>query len=111
MTIKELLPISEAFRRIYGTRQHPSTLWRWQRRGVKGIKLSGVLMKGRTPVISMEDALAFVQAVTDARNSQMRQGIASSPPESAFCTTAAKRAAEELRCITGASSGKRSTNF
>ena len=44
--IEELLSLAEASR-LLPNRPHVSTLWRWCRRGVKGVRLQTVIVGGR----------------------------------------------------------------
>ncbi len=43
----ELLPVATAIERVTGYRPHASTCTRWTRRGVRGEKLSVVVLGGR----------------------------------------------------------------
>lgn len=60
----ELMSFSAAVRRLPG-HPHPSTLWRWRTRGIRGVRLDTVLIGGRRYVSA--DALErFVFALTAA---------------------------------------------
>ena len=50
--VEEILPLAEAARRLprlrAGRPTHPSTLWRWASRGVRGVRLETVRVGGTT---------------------------------------------------------------
>ena len=65
---EELLTLAEAVRRlpvINGKRHSPSTLWRWCRYGINGVRLEHVRV-GRKLVTSCEAMDRFFAALTEA---------------------------------------------
>lgn len=62
-----LLPLAEAGRSL-PPKPGPSTLWRWHRRGISGVKLETVVIGGRR-YTSQEALRRFVDATTAARES------------------------------------------
>jgi hypothetical protein len=60
-----LLSLSEAGRSL-PRQPGPSTLWRWHRRGISGVKLETVVIGGRR-YTSHEALRRFVDATTSAR--------------------------------------------
>ena len=65
---EELLSLSEAAKVTPG-RPHVSTLWRWQKRGVRGVRLSTVIVGGRR-FTSREAIEQFIAATTAAANGE-----------------------------------------
>ena|ERR1700728_2610817 len=63
--VNELLSLAEAARILPG-KPDPSTLWRWHRRGVFGVRLKTVCIGARR-YISRTALQEFVDAVTKAR--------------------------------------------
>jgi hypothetical protein len=62
--LTDLLTLSEVSRLLPG-RPHPSTIWRWRRKGIGGVKLRTVRIGGRTYV--QRHALEeFIEAMTRA---------------------------------------------
>ncbi|GAB5402834.1 MAG: hypothetical protein Aurels2KO_10650 [Aureliella sp.] len=64
------MPIAEAFVRVTGTRPHPSTCWRWYRRGIKGIKLDTWIVCGKR-MTTTEAARRFVEETTAATDAAL----------------------------------------
>ncbi len=67
LTTERILTFTEAARAlppIAGKRCHPSTLWRWARRGCKGVKLEVRRLGGRF-VTSMEALERFSKALAE----------------------------------------------
>ena len=65
---EEILSINDAARslpRIDGKRPHLSTIWRWARVGVRGVKLDYVRL-GRRVCTSKEALARFAQALAEA---------------------------------------------
>jgi hypothetical protein len=64
----QLLSLAEAARTLPG-RPDPSTLWRWRTRGIRGSRLSTVLVGGRR-FVSRQALTDFVERLTKATDPQ-----------------------------------------
>ena len=64
---EDIVSMTEA-RQFLRTRPHPSTIWRWYKRGVRGVKLETAVVGGRR-VTSKEAIQRFVDATTAAHDS------------------------------------------
>jgi Protein of unknown function (DUF1580) len=62
-----LVSLAEAVCLLPGRRPHSSTLWRWYRRGVHGVRLETVVVGGRR-FTSRAAIERFIQRTTAARN-------------------------------------------
>lgn len=60
----DLLPVGVAVEAALGYRPHPSTLSRWTRQGVRGVRLVTVIVAGR-PRTTVEAVLRFVAESTE----------------------------------------------
>lgn len=63
-----VIGMSEAARalpRVNGVRLHPTCVWRWARRGVRGVKLETARIGGR--VVTSREALGRFLAAIDER--------------------------------------------
>jgi hypothetical protein len=63
---EQLKTFAEASKGLPG-RPHPSTFWRWHRRGVRGIRLEAVVIGGRR-YTSVEAIQRFVQRLNDSKS-------------------------------------------
>ena len=63
---EDIVSMTEA-RQFLRTRPHPSTIWRWYKRGVRGVKLETAVLGGRR-VTSKEAIQRFVDATTAAHD-------------------------------------------
>ena len=54
---EDVFPLSQASKRLRGRRVHPSTVWRWVQRGIRGHKLKTIKIGGVT--CTSESALRF----------------------------------------------------
>lgn len=61
----EYLPLGAAVERVTGRRFHPSTICRWHRKGVHGVRLEARVIGGR-PMTTTELVEAFFDATTAA---------------------------------------------
>lgn len=72
MSAESLVPLSKAAGWVpptRGRRVHPSTLWRWAERGVRGVNLEVVRVGGT--VMTSQDALTrFFRALTDGTQAE-----------------------------------------
>lgn len=59
----KLLPVPIAIENAIGFRPHPTTCTRWTRHGVKGVKLSTVMVGGR-PRTTESAVIEFIEAQT-----------------------------------------------
>jgi len=68
---EDVFPLRETPKRMKGRRVHPSTVWRWVQRGVRGHKLETIRIGGIT--CTSEKALArFFAALSNANSSKAK---------------------------------------
>jgi hypothetical protein len=89
---EELISCSEAAKGIPG-RPNTSTVWRWQQRGVRGIKLESVLVGGKR-MTSREAVDRFIAAVNAAADGEQVQP--ETPAQRQRAIESAEREAEAL---------------
>lgn len=77
--LTDLLTLPEVSRLLPG-KPHPSTLWRWRKKGVSGVKLRTVRVGGRT-YVQRRALEQFVEAMTRAAESD--EAVAERTPETA----------------------------
>ncbi len=70
MSNNRKMPIADAYARVTGTRPHPSTCWRWYKRGVKGVKLDTWLVCGRR-MATTKAVRQFIDETIAAANSAL----------------------------------------
>jgi len=63
INVEHTLPLNEAAKVVPG-RPHTATIWRWWRRGVKGVKLETVVVGGRR-FTSVEAIQRFIASLSD----------------------------------------------
>jgi hypothetical protein len=68
IAVEDLLPLNQAARVLPG-RPHISTLWRWHRRGIRGIRLETAVVGG-TRYTSRQALQRFVDRTTAAADGQ-----------------------------------------
>jgi|694.fasta_scaffold00110_89 hypothetical protein len=83
-----LRPIARSFELLTGNRPSPPTIWRWKKRGCKGVSLPFIQVGG-VAMISVRDAKNWLQAVTEASRGATRRSAKSS-------SARAQRAAQQL---------------
>jgi HEAT repeat protein len=78
---EELLTLSQAAKAlpaVGGSRPHTSTLWRWSRKGVKGVRLETRRLGGR--IFTSREALErFATALADASPSRRESSTTARP--------------------------------
>lgn len=62
---EKFLPVPVAVERETGFRPHPSTAWRWTKKGVRGVRLQTAVLGGR-PVTKPVWVREFIAATTAA---------------------------------------------
>ncbi len=69
-----LQPIRKVAQRLTGRRPAPATVWRWLRKGVRGVKLDGVLLGG-TWLCTEDDFRRFLDEQTAAALAPSRDAV------------------------------------
>lgn len=63
---EKFLPVPTAVEQETGFRPHPSTAWRWTKKGVRGVRLQTAVLGGR-PVTKPVWVREFIAATTATR--------------------------------------------
>jgi hypothetical protein len=71
------LPLAEAAR-LLPKRPNPATLWRWRKKGVRGVRLQTVLIGGRR-YVTRNALQQFIEAVTAAASASAEPSLPSKP--------------------------------
>ena len=74
----DLLTINQAARRLPGS-PHPSTIWRWRKKGIGGVRLCTVLVGGRR-YITVEVLEQFIASMTASRETPIVEAHAERSP-------------------------------
>ena len=61
-----LKPVPKVAERFTGKRPAPATVWRWLRKGCRGVKLNALMLGGQW-LCSEDDFREFLRAQTDAQ--------------------------------------------
>src|SRR5262245_55601688 len=70
-TVISLTQAAKALPPVDGKRIHVSTLWRWARKGVRGVRLEHIRL-GHRVCTSLQALSRFAQALADARDLSAR---------------------------------------
>ncbi len=80
----DFLPMQDAVQTLSAnSRPSPSTLYRWRKYGIKGIRLETVMIGGRR-YVSRAALRSFVERMTAAVDGQIRNGGQVLPKENSF---------------------------